>query len=111
MLLITGLARIATLTIEDRSIKWIGYAYGITDGIEVYVDAALDTEKLEEERDRLSKEIDNKKNYIRSVQAKLKNTAFVANAPEKVVRIEMEKMHLAGVELAKLEEKYKHTEI
>lgn len=108
--LVTGLGRVGNLTIEDRSIKWIGYAYGITDGIEVYVDAALDTEKLEEERDRLSKEIDNKKNYIRSVQAKLKNTAFVANAPEKVVRIEMEKMHLAESELAKLEEKYKHIE-
>ncbi len=109
--LISGLARIATLTIEDRSIKWIGYAYGITDGIEIYVDASLDKEKLEEERDRLGKEIENKKNYIRSVQIKLKNTAFVANAPEKVVRIEMEKMHISETELKKLEEKYRHTEV
>ncbi len=55
------------------------------------------------------KEISNKKSYIREVQAKLKNTAFIANAPEKVVRTEMDKMHLAETELAKLEEKYKHT--
>jgi valyl-tRNA synthetase len=106
--LISGLARIATLTFEDRSIKWVGYAYGVVDGIEIYVDASLDREKLEVERERLSGEIENKKNYIRSVQAKLKNTAFVSNAPEKVVRIEMEKMHLAETELAKLEEKYSH---
>jgi valyl-tRNA synthetase len=106
--LLQWLARIATLTIEERSIKWIGYAYGVLDGIEIYVDAALDTEKLEAERDRLAKEIENKKNYIRSVQIKLKNTAFVSNAPEKVVRIEMEKVHLAETELAKLEEKYSH---
>lgn len=78
----------------------------MTDGIEVYVDAALDIEKLAEERDRLSKEIENKKDYIRSMGAKLKNNAFLANAPEKVVRTEMEKMHLAESELMKLEEKY-----
>ena len=108
--LIRGLARIATLTLEDRSIKWIGYAYAITDGIEIYVDASLDREKLREEQDRLSTEIENKKNYIRGMQIKLKNTAFVANAPEKVVRMEMDKMHLAETELEKLEGKYKNIE-
>jgi valyl-tRNA synthetase len=107
--LIKWLARIGDLTLEEKSIKWVGYAYGVTDGIEVYVDAALDTEKLKEEWERLAKEIENKKSYIRSVQIKLKNTAFMANAPEKVVRIEMEKMHLAETELKKLEEKYNHT--
>jgi valyl-tRNA synthetase len=105
--LIIGLARIATLTIEERPIKWIGYAYGVVDGIEIYVDASLDAEKLLLERDRLAREIESKKNYILSVQAKLKNTAFISNAPEKVVRIEMEKVHLAELELGKLEEKYK----
>jgi valyl-tRNA synthetase len=55
----------------------------------------------------LAREIESKKNYILSVQAKLKNTAFISNAPEKVVRIEMEKVHLAELELGKLEEKYK----
>lgn len=44
------------------------------------------------------------------MQIKLKNTAFVANAPEKVVRMEMDKMHLAETELEKLEGKYKHIE-
>ena len=106
--LICGLARIGELTLEDRSIKWIGYVYGVIDGIEIYVDAALDTEKLTLERDRLAREIENKKSYIRTVHAKLKNTAFVANAPEKVIRIEMEKVHLAETELSKLEEKYSH---
>lgn len=108
--LMTGLARIENITLEDRSIKGLGYAYGVTHGIEVYVDASLDTEKIQEERARLAKEIENKKNYIRAMQAKLKNTAFISNAPEKVVRTEMEKVHLAEVELEKLETKYKHIE-
>jgi valyl-tRNA synthetase len=108
--LLRGLARIADLRFEEKSIKWIGYAYGVVDGIEIYVDASLDTEKLEIEQDRIAKEIENKKTYIRAIQSKLKNTAFITNAPEKVVRIEMEKMHLAETELAKLEEKYSHTE-
>lgn len=40
------------------------------------------------------------------MQAKLKNNAFVSNAPEKVVRAEMEKLHLAEIELKKFEEKF-----
>jgi valyl-tRNA synthetase len=83
----------------------------VNDSIELYIDAAIDEEKLIEERSRLSKEIEIKKNYIRAQQSKLKNTAFVSNAPEKVVRAEMEKLHLAENELAKLEEKYKQLDI
>ena len=38
---------------------------------------------------------------------KLENNSFVANAPEKIVRIEMEKKHQAETDITKLEEKYK----
>lgn len=48
-----------------------------------------------------------KKDYIRALKTKLSNTQFVKNAPEKVVRIEMDKLHTTENELAKLEEKYK----
>ncbi len=38
---------------------------------------------------------------------KLSNTAFTKNAPEKIIRIEMDKKNLAQEQIEKLEEKYK----
>jgi valyl-tRNA synthetase len=109
--LIEGLARIENLELTGEDAKHPGFAYDVTDGIEVYVDASIDAEKLIEERSRIAKEIVTKKSYIRTLQSKLKNTAFVSNAPEKVLRIEMDKLHLAEAELAKLEEKYRQLNI
>lgn len=74
--------------------------------IDIYVDASIDESKIEEERQRLSEQITTKKEYLRTLTAKLKNNAFVANAPEKIVRIELEKKHTVEAELKKLEEKY-----
>lgn len=59
----------------------------------------------EEEKARIKAEIENKKAYIRSVDVKLMNKDFTKNAPEKIVRGEMEKKHIAEEQLAKLEEK------
>ena len=106
--LIKGLARIETLTLETRAQKGIGYAYGLVHGIDIYVDARIDSSKVEEEQARLSLQIMQKKDYIRTLTAKLKNNAFISNAPEKIVRIEMEKLHMTENELTKLEEKYRH---
>ena len=75
------------------------------DGIEIYVDASIDKEKMIEERERLEKDALSKKSYIRNLQAKLKNNSFISHAPEKVVRTEMEKLHLAEEELKKIETK------
>lgn len=108
--LIEGLARIEDLEITTGNLKHPGFAYGVVDGIDMYFDASIDAEKIIEEKNRLEKEIETKKTYIRSMQAKLKNNAFVSNAPEKVVRAEMEKLHNAEVELKKFEEKYAQLE-
>ena len=105
--LMKWLARIDTLTLETRAQKGLGYAYGVIGGIDIYVDAHIDAGKIEEERERLWWQITEKKEYIRTLSAKLRNNAFITNAPEKVVRIEMDKLHLAESELAKIEEKYK----
>ena len=51
-------------------------------------------------------QIEDKKSYLRALNAKLQNNSFVANAPEKIVRAEMDKKHQVENELAKLEEKY-----
>ena len=50
--------------------------------------------------------IEEKREYIRVLEIKLSNSAFTANAPEKIIRIEMDKKNLAREQLAKLEEKY-----
>jgi valyl-tRNA synthetase len=51
-------------------------------------------------------QIEEKKEYLRVLDAKLSNSAFTRNAPEKVVRIEMDKRNQAKAQLEKLETKY-----
>ena len=41
--------------------------------------------------------INEKKEYIIALDAKLSNTAFTKNAPEKIIRIEMDKKNLFGL--------------
>lgn len=105
--LLTGLTKIATLSIGKKPAKQSEYAYGVIGGIEVYVDAHIDAEKALEEQARIREQMENKKEYIRVLKAKMSNAQFVKNAPEKVVRAEMDKLHTTENELAKLEEKYK----
>lgn len=105
--LLTGLTKIATLTLGKKPAKQSEFAYGVIGGIEVYVDAHIDAEKILEEQSRLREQLEMKKDYIRVLKAKMSNAQFIKNAPEKVVRAEMDKLHATENELAKLEEKYK----
>lgn len=106
--LIMGLTRASSVNLAERNQRLTGYAYGITNGIDIYVDASIDHSKIEEERTRLRGQIQEKKDYIRTLKEKLGNNAFVSNAPEKVVRAEMDKLHATESELAKIEEKFSH---
>ncbi len=103
-----GLTRASNVKLAEKNQRLVGYAYGIVNGIDIYVDASIDQEKMEEERMRLLWQIQEKKDYIRTLKEKLSNNAFVSNAPEKVVRTEMDKLHATESELSKLEEKYSH---
>ena len=105
--IIAGLGRGSTVDIGKKPIRWSGYAYGVVHGIDIYVDAHIDKSKVEEEKTRLLEQIEEKKWYLRILMTKLENNSFVANAPEKIVRIEMEKKHQAETDITKLEEKYK----
>ena len=105
--IIAGLGRGSTVDIGKKPIRWSGYAYGVVHGIDIYVDARIDKSKVEEEKTRLLEQIEEKKWYLRILMTKLENNSFVANAPEKIVRIEMEKKHQAETDITKLEEKYK----
>ena len=76
----------------------------VRSGVEVYVDTsnALDTDK---EWQRLKDQITDAKEYIAILDKKLLNESFVRNAPEKLVRAEMEKKTEAQEKLKKLQEK------
>jgi valyl-tRNA synthetase len=54
---------------------------------------------------RIQIEIDTKKQYIRTLDAKLLSETFISRAPEAVVRGEMEKRKTASEQIVKLEEK------
>ena len=104
--IITGLSRGDTLQIGKKPEKGSGYSYGVIHGIDLYVDTRIDSSKIEEEKERLLEQIEEKKEYLRNLSAKLQNNAFIANAPEKIVRTEMEKKYQVEWELKKIEEKY-----
>ena len=70
----------------------------------------IDESKIEEEKTRLLEQIKDKKDYLRGIESKLNNGSFSKNAPEKIVRIEMEKRNQIIEQLEKLEEKYKSLE-
>jgi valyl-tRNA synthetase len=105
--LLIGLTKISSLSIGKKPAKQSEYAYSVTGGIEIYVDARIDAAKALEEQARIREQIEIKRDYIRVLKAKMSNAQFVKNAPEKVVRAEMDKLHMTENELAKLEEKYK----
>lgn len=108
--LLKWLARIETLTFSNKIQKTGTSAYALVLDYEIYVDAEIDNEKIEEEKNRLLTQIEDKKSYLRTLDAKLSSSSFTKNAPEKIVRAEMEKKHQATDQLRKLEEKYRSLE-
>ena len=60
---------------------------------------------LEAEIQKLHAEIDNRKGFLKSVMNKINNKKFMANAPEKVVQLEMKKKSDAESQLKILEER------
>ena len=83
------------------------YAYGICGSVEIYIHNEIDHAGIALERERLMGLINEKKEYIIALDIKLNNTAFTKNAPEKIIRIEMDKKNLAREQMEKLEEKYR----
>ena len=72
--------------------------------VELYIDTsnAID---VEIEQTRLKKNISSTRDYIILLDKKLLNESFVNNAPEKLVRLEMQKKEQAKNKLLKLQEK------
>ena len=84
---------------DDNLAYWVIKAW-----VEVYVDLAnaLDIDK---EISRLKEQILDTKEYIALLDKKLLNESFVRNAPENLVRWEMEKKAAAEDKLGKIEDK------
>ena len=95
-----------TILVEEKP-KDENLAYSIIKKwVEVYVDTsnAIDKEK---EIARIKEKIQDTQEYIKIIDKKLLNPNFVQNAPENLVRAEMDKKQEAKNKLEKLEEKLK----
>lgn len=63
----------------------------VTGAAQIYMPME-DLVDLEQERERLQKELDNARNMVQRTEGKLKNESFVSRAPEAVVNAEKEKL-------------------
>ena len=61
---------------------------------------------MEEEKARLLKELDYNKGFLKSVQIKLSNEKFVANAKPELIELERKKQADAESKIKALEEQY-----
>ena len=106
--LIAGIVKSEETEIIDKKLQDPNLVYSVIKSwVEVYVDTsnALDVEK---EKERIKEQILDAKEYIWILDKKLLNENFVRNAPESLVRWEMEKKQQAESRLEKLEEKYRN---
>lgn len=96
------LAGIESLQIGTDLEKPAASAAAVVDRHEVYVPLAGMID-LDQERERLQKEIDAKRQFLGSVEKKLRNEAFVTRAPEAVVAKERQKAADAKAEIEALQ--------
>lgn len=99
---IIGMARLEDLEIVEAGAKPENSVSEVIEGNEIYVllDGAVD---LKKQKQRLQKEIDEKKKYIKSLENKLENKNFVDNAPEQVVEMNKNNLEVAKGDLEKLQ--------
>ena len=104
MSIITGLAKCETIEFfaqkDDAEDKQ--YAYGQAGDVDVYVDTSGFSN--DDEIERLKKIIEEKEDYLRSLEVKLTDTSFISNAPQKVIRLTQEKKDVTVRQLEKAKE-------
>ena len=100
------LASVTDLTVEPAAEKSDGHrtsASVVVERCEVFVPLAGMID-LEQERERLRKEIEEKEAFLASVEQKLNNEQFVTKAPDEVVERERQKKKDATAELERLQD-------
>jgi valyl-tRNA synthetase len=101
---IRRLARVESLTVQGEKFEGENAASAFTKHVEVHIplEGVIDVAK---EKERLTKEKDQLSRFLKGVQGKLQNKAFVKNAPEEVISKEEQKAEDAKGKLKKVEEK------
>jgi len=104
--IIMRMGRIDSLIIENRKQKINQSKLLLINKIEVYLPlkGLID---LNKEKKRLEKEITNKENFINSLNKKLDNKGFVANAPKELIKKEKERLSLEEENIEKLKTQIK----
>ena len=82
----------------------VANAVGFVSGTDKYYVVLNQTINVEEERDKMQKELAHQQGFLKSVEAKLNNERFVANAKPDVVAIEQKKQADALARIKILEE-------
>ena len=95
------LARVGDLTVGSNISKPDASASVVIRRSEVFIPLA-DVIDLEQERERLRKEISEKEGFLKSVQGKLSNEQFRTKAPKEIVEKEKQKEADAKAELERL---------
>ena len=108
--IVLGLSKSSSLeyrTDMEADQYWI---YSVVKEIDIFINIEWYTATTNAgESERIQKEIEDKKDYLRRIDTKLLNESFVKNAPENLVRSEQNKKREALEQLQKLEELLKKT--
>ena len=108
--IVLGLSKSSSLeyrTDMEADQYWI---YSVVKEIDIFINIEWYTVTTNAgESERIQKEIEDKKDYLRRIDTKLLNESFVKNAPENLVRSEQNKKREALEQLQKLEELLKKT--
>jgi len=100
---IKRLARLENLTVAASGEPIEGAASAVAGGVQIFVPLAGMVD-LDEEKGRLQKELDEASKYAKTLQGKLGNEGFVANAPPPIIEAEKKKLADTEEKIAKLEE-------
>lgn len=92
--IVAGLAKVAQLKFvpSDKGLDAKSWAFAAAGRAVAYLDVRPFAASAGEEIERLGKLIEDKKAYVRSMELRLTDAAFVKNAPERVVKMQQEKL-------------------
>jgi valyl-tRNA synthetase len=101
------LARLENLEISEKGPKLEKAKSAFTKEVSIYLplEGLVD---MDQEKTRIEKELKNKTDFVKSLEAKLGNKGFVANAPEAVIEKEKKRLAEAKEIAEKLEEQLKN---
>lgn len=97
--------KLANLNETAVSIERTGAGFTFLAGTDEFFIPAGDTVDVEEEVEKLRKELEYQQGFLKSVAKKLSNERFVGNAPEAVVEAERQKLADAEAKINALEER------